>query len=116
MQLLKHSYCGLRGGPLSRDVKTLWLILRESRFLAWGNFESLFPSHKDGKTESSFDLMLASQWSSLSGDLEGVVNSELSSSRGASLSNPTKTSESGAHLKYCLFPNVPSHVPKPGFC
>ena len=60
--------------------------------------------------------MSTSQWSSLFGESEAVVNSELSSSNGASLSNPTKTPESGAHLKYCLFPHVPSHVPKPGFC
>ena len=60
--------------------------------------------------------MLTPPWSSLFAESEGVLNSELSSPNGASLSSPTKTPEPGAHVKYRLFRNVPSDVPEPGFC
>ena len=106
----------LKGAPLSQNVTTLWLIFRVSKCLGWGNFRSLFTFKKDGITESSLDLMLTWPWSSLFGDLVGVLNSELSSSNGASLSSPTKTPQSLGHVKYCLFRNVPSDVPEPWFC
>ena len=57
-------------------------------------------------------FMLTSPWSSLFAESEGVLNSELSSSNGASLSSPTKTPEPGAHGKYHFF----RVVPEPGFC
>ena len=86
---------------------------------------TLYPNDLVGISLSSFnvnfnfpclDFMLTSPWSSLFAESEGVLNSELSSSNGASLSSVTKTPESGAHWKYRLFRNVPSDLPEPGFC
>ena len=61
------------------------------------------------------DLPFEKRWNTWEGIPESSVASQLLSSNGSSLSSPTKTPDFGAQLKYCLFPNVPSQVPKPRF-